>query len=193
MVEVTVSGQQQQVMLQDQRGNPYIVNGDGRCLSAQLCSNRGEKVRGLLIREQQPNARRIQEPNKHPLILASPAALLKSRPQLSQNDEGEINPFCLLNLIGDFRYVTAKVTIGIRVEGDFHRHNDGSIRSNSRIAASNSGSSTQDPRRKFKSRCRIGSPCNRKPSVKASNAAAFRLLPSRLAFRRKAVSTAAGT
>jgi hypothetical protein len=85
VVEMLVACQKRKLVLDDQRGDPEIVGGNRRSLTAQLGEQSRVMMGGLFVRQQQAHPGGIQEPGEQPLILPRSCARLKTGPELSQD------------------------------------------------------------------------------------------------------------
>jgi hypothetical protein len=68
-VEVAVSAEKQQIVLDDERGDPEVVRGNGRPLASQLVPQTGVLVRCVFIRPQNTDAGTIEKSSERLCVL----------------------------------------------------------------------------------------------------------------------------
>src|SRR6185312_806115 len=86
-VKVTITGEQNQRVLQDQCGDPHIVCRNGRPLLAQLPVNSGVMMSRLLVRIEHPDTRLQQETAEDRFVVRTLVADGEAGAQFSQNDK----------------------------------------------------------------------------------------------------------
>lgn len=187
-VEVAIARVKEQVVLKHQGRNPHVIRRDWSSLSPQLGVDAGIMMRGLLIREQQMDARPSQKARQYGFVLARKSAALKSSSEFSHGDKRQVESARRGELFYRFGHACAKITIPVRVNGNSHFHSSGSTRCISSIALSNSGSCTHVPARSSKSSYRATSSASPAPVFSTSKTVWFNDLRSREARSRMRAS-----
>jgi hypothetical protein len=128
MIEVTVACAQGQLVLEDQRCDPEIMDENGLSLAAKVAKQGGVMTGGLLVREQRRHAGLREEPVQHAFVLGAASSRRESGSQLGEDHEGQEHGFGVSDQRDDTRLAAAQVRVGIRVEGQLQRQRRLSIR-----------------------------------------------------------------
>lgn len=124
---MVVAGVENQVVLQDQGGNPDIIGRDWRPLLAQLAIEPRVVVSRLVVGEQHVNTVLHEELAKGPLVLHTVTADCKSCSQLPQDDEGQKDILGRLQSLDNATVATTEIRVSVGVESDSHFQSSGSM------------------------------------------------------------------
>ena len=88
-----VASVQDEVVLEDQRRDPQVVNGNRPTLTAKVAEERGVMVGRLLVCEERRHARLGEEHAQDALVLRPSPAQREAGPQLGHDHEGDKDSF----------------------------------------------------------------------------------------------------
>jgi len=128
MIEVAVSCAQREVMLEDQRCDPEIMDGNGLSPTAKIVKQSRVMVGGLLIGEERRHAGLREEGAEHAFVLGATSSQRESGPQLRDDHEGQEDGFGVSDQLDNPRHAAAQVRVRIRIEGQPQRQRRLSIR-----------------------------------------------------------------
>ena len=192
--EMRVTGQEKELMLHGETGNPEIVGWNGGARAPELNEEPGINFCGLEVRVQHADAWSAEKNGQNRLVVPSASRITAMKPCSYLGCRDEWNPD-LDRFLHPSRHGFAlpqRVRQPIGVEEDPHFQRSGSMRRCSSRIRSNSGSSRQRPGRSFKERylCPRAAPAD---AASSSTSKRFKLIPRDRALRRKTRSTSRGT
>jgi len=117
-----VAGEQDERMLEDERGNPHIVGGDRSTLLPQLAVHSAIVMRGLFVGIKNSDAGFQEETAQSGLVARSLRADGKSRSQFSHDDERKPDFLGEFNQFDNRTIATTKIGIAVGIEGQSHDH-----------------------------------------------------------------------
>jgi hypothetical protein len=127
VIEVLVSGVQRKIVLEDQRGQPQVIRGNGRALFSQLAVQQRIVMRCLIIREQHHDAVLHEKATKDPLVFDLSTSVSKTGSKFREHHEREYHDIGALQEVDRLSHALAEVDVPIRVEGNSHRQRRSSI------------------------------------------------------------------
>jgi hypothetical protein len=128
VIKVAVAGAEQEVVLEDEGGDPQVVGGNGRSLAPELAEDRGVVMGRLFVGENDANAGLHQETPQRAFVLGAAFAEREASAQLRQYDEREEDG---VGSLDESHYVddsAAEIGVAVGVEGEPQRQSRRSIR-----------------------------------------------------------------
>src|SRR5690606_16818682 len=148
VVEVRVSTEQNQIMLDGESRNPQIVGGNRATLLPQCRMDIGVEVRGLFVRSDDASAGHIQETREQRFIVGTASSIRETSAQLRQDDERHADLLRRANDLDCVLVTDTEVRVSVRVDGELHRQSFSSMERCSAISRSSALASARFKDRK---------------------------------------------
>ena len=101
MVEVAVSGAQHEVVLENQRRDPQVMDGNRLAPPAKVTEESSVVMGGLLVGEESGHAGLGQERAEDALVLGATLSQREAGPKLGDDDEGKEDSFGVADQLDD--------------------------------------------------------------------------------------------
>jgi hypothetical protein len=129
MIEVGISGVENQPVLKRQGCDPEVMRRNGSSLHPELAKSGGVVVGGSVVREEDVDAALHQEATEDALVVPGMTAEGEPCAKLRHDHKGEIHTVGVSDDLNGLRHALAQIDVPVCVQSDVHFHIAGSTRS----------------------------------------------------------------